>query len=296
MNTEPQSQSIERAPVEPVLPDVPTAQRLALAARTEREQAEYAITKAKTARDSAKAEYIASPTPEGDEECDRTEAAVRRSERYAEAMFAKLNAAEKALSDAKRADAWEALDEAGDERDRIRRKLAEHFHALRNLNAHAGQQIAMIEALVSQDSIVCEAATKSARAAGIGGAARPVDVNLVRHAIGVMLAGSRPRPSNHISSDQARSMMTALAQMMVRHDDNGGLTFDVRLTPDERAGVLRAALDEYAIAIGAPDVTDWIVPRFPPPQALAHTPAGARHHQARALFLAILQSENGEKQ
>jgi len=290
------AQNIELASIEPALPDVPTAQGLALAARSEREQAEQAVTKAKTARDTAKAEYIALPTPEGDEACERAEATVRRAERYAEAMFARLNAAETVLADAKRLAAMGELSETGDARDGLRCELAEQFHALRNLHAHASQSIAQILAICQRDLSVCERANRAARAAGIAGAARPVDVDLVRHAIGLMMTGGRPRRSNHLSSDQARPMMAMLEEMMVKHDDNEGLTFDPRLTPDERAAVLRLAVDEFARASGAPEVSDWIGPRYAPPQVLAHTQAATRHRQAQSLLLAILEAKNGEPQ
>jgi hypothetical protein len=293
--TEAQAQNIELAHGEPALPDVATAQQLALAARTEREQAEQAVTTAKAARDSAKAEYIASPTSEGDDACERGEAAVRRAERYAEAMFARLSATEKTLDDAKRAAAVVELEAAGEERDQIRRELAGHFHTLRNLHAHCSQTIAQIEAVCARDIAVSEAATRSARMAGISGSARAVDPEIVRLAAGVLLAGNRPRRSHHLSNDAAMPMMKMITEIFELHGEQA-LVPNPRLTPDERGAVLRLALDEYVRATGASEVSDWIGgPRHAPPQALNHTAAASRHRQAHAL-LAFLESENGEKQ
>ena len=268
-------QSIER-----VHPDVQTAHLAALAAIAEREAAEQAITTARAELARIKAAFLAAPTPEGDEACERAEQAVRSCERFAEAMFSRLNAAEKTLTDAERSAAMGDLIRAGEQREQQRHELRDHMHELRSLHLLASQRVALIESLLSRDASVCETANTAARAAGVAGNAKPIDPDLVRLAFSCWLAGNRARPNHHLGVGAAAPMMSVLAELS-----------RATLSSSERGSILRLAVDELARATSA-HVGDWFTPRYAPPHILAGTPAANRHRLAQGLLAALLQ--NGE--
>jgi len=258
------------------------AQQLALSALVEREAAERAITTAKVELARVRESFITDPTPERDADVERAEQAVRSCERFAEAMFARLNAAEKALTGAEKSAATSCVIRKGQAREEIRLELRDqHLPELRSLHLQVSQRVALIESLVSRDATICDEANTAAHAAGASGAAKPIDLDLLRLAFTCWLAGNRARRNHHLTVSGAAGMMSVLGELS-----------RPTLSLLERGSIVRLAADELARATSA-EVGDWFTPRYAPPQVLAGTPAANRHRQAQSLLAALLR--NGEK-
>jgi hypothetical protein len=218
-----------------------------------------------------------------DEQVELVEREVNRAERAARRERARADAAEATRVEAKNAQIASRLQALAQVRAQVPHELLGHLRALQSLHVEASQLTAVIYALLDKDSSTVDEVNAHAVALGLRPSARALDPDLLRMAVGILLAGPRSRPNTTCTRGAALPMDRLLAELRRETPP---------LAPAEKAAVCRLALDAYALATDGASPADWIRPIFAPPSFLAGTPSASRFQQAQALLAALLQ--NGE--
>jgi len=261
------------APITPV-----TADTLALA-RSECEQAQHSLAAARSALEDARERFRNDPTADRDAEVERAAANLRSAERLVDAREFRLRSVTELLAAAEREHARQALERAGEVRDRIRAEIGERFGLLAEQFRIASQTIASLADLVQRDEAATRQANEAARQAGVSGQAVAISLPDLRRAFALFMSEGKRAPRVKVRQDDVR--MRALGGLLAMLEREP-------ITIDEQIEILNlAALEIATLTDGASDLGVWATSLYPPSANHRGSDADLEYARARRLLLAL---------
>jgi len=248
-----------------------------IAARVLREQAQEAITLARSTLDGARERYLRDPSAENDAAVEHAASGLRSAERLADAREFQFRSAADLLAAADRERARQDLETAGNTRERIREEVGERFAELAEQFSQARRTIAAITDLVQQDRVASKQANEAAQKAGVSGQAIPISLDSLRVAFALHLSGARHAPRLSLRQDDAVRIRTLLAKLDY-----------AEITVEQQVEVMQLALLEVArVTGGENDLGTWATAIRPLSAIHRGTEIDLEFARARRLLLAL---------